>query len=72
MRQRFTPAAAAILLAEVNKAALAHIKADEPAWHEYCIANSLGKKRIIARFRNMLRAKYPSVYPTTHLTRGRD
>lgn len=64
--------AAAILLDDVNKAALNHIQADEPAWHEYCIANRLGKKRIIAKFRNMLRAKYPNVYPTTHLTRGRE
>lgn len=69
---RAAKTAAAILLADVNKAALNHIKADEPAWHEYCIANSLGKKRIIAKFRNMLRAKYPSLYPTSHLTRGRD
>ncbi len=69
---RANKTAAAILLADVNKAALAHIKADEPAWNEFCIANSLGKKRIIARFRDMLRAKYPTVYPTTHLTRGRE
>lgn len=64
--------ASAILLAEVNKAAMAHIWAEQAVCAEYFASSKLGKKRLIAKFRDMLRARHPDLYPATHLTRGRD
>lgn len=57
----------AIHLRRVNNDAFANLRRDNLAWEAYCVADSREQKRIIARYRDELRRRYPSVYPSNHL-----
>lgn len=56
-----------VLLRQVNAAALSHLQRDNRAWEEYCTSDGPTQRRILARYRDELRYRYPAAYPSSHL-----
>lgn len=59
----------AIYLRQVNTDAMKNLQSDNRAWEDYCRATPAEQRRILATYRQELRDRYPTVYPSAHLKR---